>query len=390
MRTEPLHSRTEAGPGQPKPPHFGRTVLDDLHQADLPRTLREDFRDIYDFYLDPETRRELSQMDQGQRWFHLTGWVLKSSVLKLSPNRRLMLLAAALFLVLGIIGYPPGLWIAIIVLLLILMLELKDKLLAQDELEAGRAVQFALLPSKHPRLPGWETWLFTRPANEVGGDLVDYLPLDDRRLGLAVGDVAGKGLGAALVMAKLQATLRALAPDQQTLDGLGRRVNEIFCRDGLPNRFVSLAYLVLEAGSGHVRLLNAGHLPPLIVRRTSLEEPTKGGAAIGLHGTACYTEQAMDLAPGDLLVVYSDGLTEARNEAGAFFGDERLRLMLPHLRDLPVAEAGRLLLAEVERFVGEARPHDDLSLLLLKRVESDPAPLPVNGSARPAAPHRAP
>ena len=103
----------------------------------------------------------------------------------------------------------PTLGIAI--LLFILMLELKDKLLAREELEAGRAVQRALMPDSGPTIPGWDVSLFTRSANDVGGDLVDYVPLDDQRNGLVLGDVAGKGLPAALLMAKLQSTLRALA-----------------------------------------------------------------------------------------------------------------------------------------------------------------------------------
>ena len=372
-------SHTRPGPAPDAAPpgkNFGQTVLDDLHQADLPHALKQDFKEIYRFYLDSETRRALDGMGRGQRWLFLTGWLLKSSILKLTPNRRLMLLLGGVSVLLGLfgfIGYVWGFGLALVILMLVLLLELKDKLLAQDELEAGRAVQFALMPDEHPSLPGWQSWIFTRPANEVGGDLVDYLRLDGARLGLVLGDVAGKGLGAALVMAKLQATLRALAPDHRAFGSLGARLNRVFCSDGLPSCFVSMAYLEVEPGKGDVRLLNAGHLPPLVVRPGSLEQPTKGAPALGLKADAGYDEQTLHLDAGDLLVVYSDGLTEARAEDGTFFGDDRLRLMLPHLRDLDVAEAGRLILSELDRFVGDARPHDDLSLILLKRLD-DPEP----------------
>ncbi|MCH8962050.1 MAG: SpoIIE family protein phosphatase, partial [Bacteroidetes bacterium] len=146
----------------------------------------------------------------------------------------------------------------------------------------GRAVQFALMPKQHPTLPGWETWLFTRPAKEVGGDLVDYLAINEDRLGLALADVAGKGLGAAMFMAKLQSTLRAIAPNFERLSDLGAAVNQIFIRDGLPGRFISLVYLEIEPEAGQVRLLNAGHLPPLVVHADSIEEMPKGAPALGL------------------------------------------------------------------------------------------------------------
>jgi len=123
-----------------------------------------------------------------------------------------------------------------VILLVILLLELKDKLVATDELAVGRAVQIAMLPRDNPVVSGWEIWLYTHPANEVGGDLVDYIKMDSDRWGIAIGDVAGKGLGAAMLMSKLQATLRALAPGFQELSDLGSEVNRIIYRDGLRNR----------------------------------------------------------------------------------------------------------------------------------------------------------
>ncbi|MFQ5626458.1 MAG: SpoIIE family protein phosphatase, partial [Methyloligellaceae bacterium] len=140
----------------------------------------------------------------------------------------------------------------------------QDKLLARDEIEVARQVQLARFPQEQPRLPGWAVWSYTRPANDVGGDLVDYIELDSGRLGVALGDVAGKGLGAALLTAKLQATLRALVPECRTLDELGGRLNTILHRDGLDNRYATLFYLELAHEGGHVRFLNAGHNPAIV------------------------------------------------------------------------------------------------------------------------------
>src|SRR5690606_17975897 len=133
--------------------------------------------------------------------------------------------------------------------------------------------------------------------------------LDEHRLGVTLGDVAGKGLGAALVTATLQATLRAIAFSFTSLDALASHVNGIVCRDGPPGRFVSMLYAELATGSGHVRFVNAGHMPPIVVRRDGIEIMPKGSAALGLLSDASYCEQCLDLEPGDMLVIYSDGVT---------------------------------------------------------------------------------
>ncbi|MFQ5571636.1 MAG: hypothetical protein ACE5G0_18300 [Rhodothermales bacterium] len=148
---------------------LSKTVLEDLKRGDFQRSFNQDLRDIYQFYLDKKTRDELAQMGQFNRWVYLTSWLLKSSFLKLPPSRRLLLLAGLFFFLHGVLGFTASFVIGFITVLFVLLLELKDKLLAQDELETGRAVQLALMPTEHPSIPGWETWLYTSPANEVGG-----------------------------------------------------------------------------------------------------------------------------------------------------------------------------------------------------------------------------
>ena len=374
MPDEP--SKTRDAPGADVPQKLGQTVLEDLHQADFRRTMRQDLEEIYQYYLDQGARDELAEMDQVSRWLHLTGWLVKSSILRLTPVRRLLLIGSVLLFLWGIMGSFPGLILGFLVVTLILLLELKDKLLAQDELMTGRAVQFALMPRENPSLPGWETWLFTRPANEVGGDLVDYLTVDENRLGLALGDVAGKGLGAALFMAKLQSTLRAIVSHFQSLADLGAEVNTIFRRDGLPGRFISLIYLELEPETARVRFVNAGHMPPLVVHADAVEELPKGAPALGLMAEAPYTEQYADLQPGDLMLLYSDGLTEARDEEGEFFGHQRLLDLLASLRGLSAEAAGQRLLDALHNFAQDARPSDDLSMIVLRRLPG-PASLPA-------------
>ena len=192
--------------------------------------------------------------------------------------------------------------------------------------------------------------------------------MDNDRWGIAIGDVAGKGLGAALLMSKLQATLRALAPGFEELSDLGRTVNRIIYRDGLRNRFASMIYIELGPDSGKLRLLNAGHLPPLILRTDTIEELPRGGAAYGLLTEMTYQEQGVELGKGDLLVAYSDGLSEAISPEGEFFGDARLVQLLSGLKNLPVESIGERVLSDVDKFIGDAPPFDDLSLVLLKRT----------------------
>jgi len=289
-------------------------------------------------------------------------------VFKLSPFRRILLIASIIFIVSGRNNQNSNAPIGFLILLLVLILELKDKLLAQDELAAGHAVQSAMIPDRSPSLSGWDIWVYTHPANEVGGDFVDYLKVDANRLGVALGDVAGKGLGAALFMVKLQSTLRALAPDFASLAELGERINAIFCRDGIPGRFASLIYLEIQPDSGIVRMVNAGHLPPVVVHGETIEEMPQGAAALGIMPGTAFNEQKVALQPEGLLVIYSDGITEARNDKDDFFGEQRLFSLLPELRKLSAEAAGSRLIDEVKKIVSSAQPSDDLSLIMLKRL----------------------
>jgi sigma-B regulation protein RsbU (phosphoserine phosphatase) len=371
-------------PGVRRDPPLFRTLHEDVQHiwADFQRygfkrTIRRTYLELHDFYLDAQAKEQLRGMGRFRRTINLAFWLVTSLFLKLTPARRVLLVLSVLFMLQATdfehrgqtttisIHFPL---LGIATLVLILMLELKDKLVARDELAAGRSVQQALMPETGPQIPNWDVWLFTRSANDVGGDLVDYVPVDSQRFGLALGDVAGKGLPAALLMAKLQSTLRALANEGTSLAALGQRMNRILCRDGLPNRFATLVYLEVCAQSGSVRLLNAGHLPPLVLRAERIEELPTGSMALGMLPEATFFEQCVELADGDTLVVFSDGLTEATNDRDEFFGDERLQAHLPILPRRLARDIGAGLVAAVDDFVGDARPHDDLSLIVLRRA----------------------
>jgi hypothetical protein len=354
-------------------------VLDDVNKRGVHHEVRRTFGDLETFYLSEKTRQRLRAKSPIVRWLFRFGWLMRGLLMKLTPARRVLLASALLLLFMGIERYPVNDEVVVVnygifgqvLLVIVLMLELKDKLIARDELEAGRAVQLALMPQRSPVVPGWDVWTYTEPANDVGGDLVDYVPIGEGRHAIALGDVAGKALPAALLAVKLQATIRALIPQFEQLGDLGAGINRILVRDGLTNRFATLVYLVVGEHAGDVRVLNAGHLPPYIARANTLDELPRGSIALGIMDAASFAESHVHLEPGDVLVVYSDGVTEAINTAGEFFGDERLRGAIQAAAGQPASEIGARILRSLESFVGDAPTHDDVSVIVLRRESSN-------------------
>jgi len=352
-----------------------RYVRDDVRPG-WRAMLRTTMAELKEFYLTPEHRQRLAGMGALKRGLWLAGWLLKSLFLKLTPLRRFIFLVALILMALSPrVGTTDGTKVSAdgnmfgaFLLVCLLLLELKDKLLARHELEAGRSVQRALMPERCPSLAGWDVWLYTRPANDVGGDLVDCIELGPGRVGFTLADVAGKALPAALLMAKVQSTLRALATDMPSLSDLAAKTNNILCRDGLPNRFATLLYFDLRDNDGGVRLVNGGHMPPVLVSASGYHELQRGDMALGMMPGAAYREQRQDVKPGEMLVAYSDGLTEALNVAGDFYGEDRLRADFAQLASLSAKQAGERVLASVDAFIGTTRPYDDLSLIILKRA----------------------
>ncbi|ANM30210.1 hypothetical protein ABI59_12430 [Acidobacteria bacterium Mor1] len=366
--------------GESRDSSLGKVVLDDLRRTSFQSVYKQELRDLYRFYLDEDSRAKLAGMGRIQRSFWILGWLLKSLLLKLSPGRRLALMVSLVLAVLGpttvtlfgrVVSADLRPW-GFVLLLVVLMLELKDKLVARDEIEVARSVQLALLPQRQPEIPGWEVWTYTRPANDVGGDLVDYVEASEHRHGVALGDVAGKGLGAALLSAKLQATLRALAPECPALDELGERLNSILNRDGLDNRFATLFYAELYGERGFVRVLNAGHNPAYLVRNggADIQGIEASSLPLGMMPCTRYREGSVELMSGDALVAYSDGLTEATNAMDEEYGPERLKKLLCESRNEHLAphELGLRVLTEVEQFTGGLRYGDDLSLVVIRKL----------------------
>jgi sigma-B regulation protein RsbU (phosphoserine phosphatase) len=234
----------------------------------------------------------------------------------------------------------------------------------ERELGLARGIQMSLLPPAALRLGPWEVLGHVMPARHVGGDAFDYFALGEDRLALAIADVSGKGVPAALLMANLQASLRAFCDGRLPIPEAIRLVNQSVVRSS-SGKFVTLFYGEIEIASGTLRYVNAGHNYPLFRRRDgNLVELAEGGLPLGILETADYTQGEISTAPGDSLLLFSDGVTEALDARGQEFGDDRLRRLWEGRGERTPREMVDLVLSDVETFRGMAVQSDDITLVV--------------------------
>lgn len=239
-------------------------------------------------------------------------------------------------------------------------------------LETARRVQQHLVPQELPRPAGWNVAAAWRPAQVVAGDYLDVFGLGADHLALALGDVAGKGLGPALVMAGLRAVVRSRLPYRTgDLAGLMGELNDYLIASTPDDLFVTLFLGVLDASTGQLRYVNAGHLPPLVVAGPPADEVrrlTEGGTVLGVSPGADFEEGQVELKPGSHLALFSDGITEAANRAGRMFHERRIVEALQDPLDESSARTVARLLEGLERFTEGKEQEDDVSLILLQRL----------------------
>jgi serine phosphatase RsbU (regulator of sigma subunit) len=266
---------------------------------------------------------------------------------------------------------PDGLFSLVIafgLVNLIVLLEVADRLSLKNDLEIAREIQKAMLPPGRFRAPGADVAGFSRPANTVGGDFYEILPLGDGRLVTAVGDVAGKGSPASLLMALLLAMMRTLTDERLEPAELISRLNVQVCRQSPGNRFITLFYSVLDLTTGELTFVNAGHTPPLLFRANgAVERLQDGGVALGMFDRSRFQTGRVTLRSDDLLAIYSDGITEAENPKGVPFDEQGLETVLAAERRNNVAATCAAVVRAVERHRADTRLADDLTLLLLRR-----------------------
>jgi phosphoserine phosphatase RsbU/P len=305
---------------------------------------------------------------------------------RLSPWRRVLFAVSGLALALGWAGFlghllslgpfstAPLLEVrtyvlaAATLLFFLLTLELRDKLSLKGDLEVARQIQFGLLPFEPYQKSGVSICTAMRPANTVGGDYFDVIELGEGRLAIAVGDVAGKGMPAALLMALLQGSLRTLLSAGLRGGELVAKLNAHLCANIPSNRLITLFYGELDTATGRLAYVNSGHNPPFLFGAGLPPARLAANAmALGITLDTEFATMTVDLATGDRLVLYTDGVTEAEDPRDREFGEARLEAWLQANRE----ETGRRLIdgviKEVLEHCGGARPRDDMTLMCLTR-----------------------
>jgi sigma-B regulation protein RsbU (phosphoserine phosphatase) len=247
--------------------------------------------------------------------------------------------------------------------------EVKRRERMNREIEIAREVQEGLFPQHMPRIPLLELAGMCRPALGVGGDYYDFLELPDQKLGLAVGDVSGKGIPASLLMSALRAALRVQTSyGASDVPVIMERLNQLIYESSPPNRYITFFYGQYDPATRQLVYVNAGHLPPMLFR-VGEEKPLRleaGGPVIGLLPVAPYSAGSVELRAGDLLVAYSDGVSEAMNVDDEEYGEERLAFAVRALGTEAAGPVVRRVLESVDAFVGSAKQHDDITLVALR------------------------
>jgi phosphoserine phosphatase RsbU/P len=249
-----------------------------------------------------------------------------------------------------------------------LIQEQRQKQRLEHEVSIAHEVQQLLFPSVLPSLPGLELAAICRPARVVSGDYYDFIQLGPSRVGIALADISGKGIYAALLMASLQAALRSMA----LADGHGRtadiisRVNTHLFVNTSDDRYATLFYAVYDAEAKTLTYTNAGQLAPLLVNGDQVSQLDQGGTVVGLFENPGYTERTLEVCPGSLLVAFSDGITEPENVYGEEFGVQRVKAEVLRQRDLPVARLAENMISAAEQWAGSPEQADDMTVVVAR------------------------
>jgi sigma-B regulation protein RsbU (phosphoserine phosphatase) len=248
-------------------------------------------------------------------------------------------------------------------------IEVAQRELQRRELEIAREVQEQLFPQRQPPAPGFDYCGACRPARHVGGDYYDFLALPEEVVGIAIGDVSGKGIPAALLMAGLQASLRAQAPLRtRDLPGLVASINRLLYDLSSSNRYATFFYAQLDTRRRTLTYVNAGHNPPMLLRNGEVLRLDVGGLVVGLLPETSYELGSLALERGDLLVAYTDGVSEAMSPAEDEWGEERLVAALRGNVGRAAADVVASIMAAADEFASGAPQHDDMTLVVVRAL----------------------
>jgi len=235
----------------------------------------------------------------------------------------------------------------------------------KKEIEEAHDIQRRLLPVEMPKFSGFDIQAFWKPAREVGGDYFDAIQLTDSVAAICMADISGKGLPAALLMSNLQASVRGLAPGTLSPAEMCRQLNRVALENTKSNRFTTLFYGIVDSRRRSLRYSNAGHVPPILIRRDgAIVRPFEGGIVLGLFSEAEYEETEVAFNSGDRLILMTDGITEAANNRHEEFGEDRLIHLLHEYHHLTDTELQQALLDAVTSFAGRSL-QDDATLMIV-------------------------
>jgi phosphoserine phosphatase RsbU/P len=319
------------------------------------------------------------------------GWTSRSNSFwaileKLSPARRVLLLLALLMIIFNpelswttkggthVIGFDLRLWGGLLMFVL-LILEVADRVVMKRDLQIAREIQMWLLPANPPHVPGIDIAFATRPANTVAGDYYDVSPRPayssaNQSYLVAVADVAGKSIPAALLMATFQASLKTLSATPSSLTELVKGMNHYACSNSQGGlRFITAFLAEYEPATRTLTYINAGHNQPILRHNSGLiERLDAGGLPFGIKGDASYLTGTVALGAGDWLVVFTDGVVEAVNEPGNDYGEERLISILNAGTATSPVDMLSCIMTDLDFFVGNTPQQDDITCLLVKAV----------------------
>jgi phosphoserine phosphatase RsbU/P len=361
---------------------FWQLVSEGRRIDDLWAQFTADARASYGFYGKDVDWEEVNKRPRWRRPWYIAKQFFWALLMKLSPARRVLLLVAIALFILSSLRVSLGNdfvldakfeWFSALLFLLLLSLELADKVTMKRDLEIAREIQSWLVPSHPPEVPGADIAFATRPQNSVAGDYYDaFYPTasaaEGGKLMLVIADVAGKSVPAALLMATLQASLRTIAGEDAPLTDLVARLNRYACAHSAEGRRFTTAVLALyHPASRRLDYVNAGHNAPVLRRADgTLEQLDVGGLPLGIESGAIYETASIELPVGDALIFFTDGVVEAFDQSGQEFGNVR---WLGAIRALPsgsAQESLQYLMKGVDEFVGATRQSDDITCMIFR------------------------
>ncbi|HTT32821.1 MAG TPA: PP2C family protein-serine/threonine phosphatase [Methylomirabilota bacterium] len=360
--------------------HFWQRITEGRQLDDLWTQFAADARASYGFYGKEVDWEEIQKLPKWHRPFHVAKDIFWALLMKMTPARRVILLIAFVLLVLSGMKFQFGkdvsfdvnfVVISAALFLLLLSLELADKVTMKRDLEIAREIQTWLVPSQPPVVSGAEVAFATRPQNSVAGDYYDAFypnPEDQSRLVVVIADVAGKSVPAALLMATLQASLRTIAGEGASIADLVTRLNRYACAHSLEGRrFTTAVFSEYDTATRTLTYVNAGHNAPILRRvNGKLETLETGGLPLGIEVGSKYETATIELQPGDALIFFTDGVVEAFNERGEEFGNDRWFGAIRNLPDWNAQETLNFLMKRVDEFVGATRQSDDITCLVFR------------------------